>query len=55
MVNAKRKGPVLGPWKGDVLHERLERALESSRSWPKHVWAENLKYLNRYLKDLREL
>ena len=26
--------------------------LERSRSWPKHVWAENLKDLNRYLKTL---
>ena len=25
-------------YKRNELHERLERALESSRSWPKRVW-----------------
>ena len=39
-------------YKRKELHERLERALESSRSWPKHVWVGNLKDLNRYLKAL---
>ena len=39
-------------YKRNELHERLERALESSRSWPKYVWAENLKDLRRYLKTL---
>ena len=39
-------------YKRNELHERLERALESSRSWPKHVWVENLKELRRYLKTL---
>lgn len=39
-------------YKRNELHERLERALESSRSWPKRVWAENLKELRRYLKTL---
>ena len=39
-------------YKRNELHERLERALESSRSWPKHVWAENLKELRGYLKTL---
>ena len=39
-------------YKRDELHERLERTLERSRSWPKHVWAENLKDLNKYLKTL---
>lgn len=39
-------------YKRDELHERLERSLEISRSWSKHVWAENLKDLNRYLKTL---
>ena len=39
-------------YKRNELHERLERALESSRSWPKHVWSENLKELHRYLKAL---
>ena len=39
-------------YKRNDLHERLERALESSRSWPKHVWAENLKELRFYLKTL---
>ena len=39
-------------YKRNELHERLERALESSRSWPKYVWSENLKDLNRYLKTL---
>ena len=39
-------------YKRNDLHERLERSLEISRSWPKHVWSENLKDLNRYLKTL---
>ena len=39
-------------YKRDELHERLERALERSRSWPKHVWSENLKELRGYLKAL---
>ena len=39
-------------YKRNELHERLERALESSRSWPKRVWVENLKELRRYLKTL---
>lgn len=39
-------------YKRNELHERLERALESSRSWTKHVWVENLKDLRGYLKAL---
>lgn len=39
-------------YKRDDLHDRLERTLESSRSWPLHVWTENLEELIRYIKTL---
>lgn len=42
-------------YKRNELHERLERTLEISRSWPKYVWSENLKDLKRYLKTLKTL